>query len=878
MMPEADLSLLTSPRRRFFVREILGIFEAVLALLLFLALLSHASGDDWVGSVGAWVAGDLKFLFGRFVSYVVPIMLAADAWSVLLGRLPLAGKLRSWMRGLGAFLLLLAACGLLSLHVSLLSVGDPAAPGAAGSQASFEAGGLIGSFLIHPDGLNLPQFLGRPGGLVLFYGLAMVGLVLFTETLIRDLGRLVLGGLGALLRLLWWPLAGWVGPGLRRAIHIFRLESIREFMRGLEFRKASFAHRVLSPSPILDILPAPGDLDPEAGMDDGGDFSGADEAAGTDDYETNGAEKDEAIINGAARQPAQWDEDGGAMTLGAPDRASSVMGRKAAQRELDLFPQNYELPGLEMLADPPRTNYRMSEDEADRLSRRIEETLEQFKINVEVTEVVQGPVVTRFALHVAPGIRVSKILALENDMALALRAAQVRILAPIPGQAAVGIEVPNKRTNPVMLKELMSSEELKSAKSPLAFALGKNISGDPVIADLAKMPHVLIAGATGAGKSVCLNAIIASMLFRNPPDRVKFVMIDPKRVELSVYQGIPHLLAPVVSEPRKAAAALAWTVGQMESRYKLLAGVGVRNLDAYNALVKSSAAPPAQAGPNGSSSGGELKFLPRIVVVIDELADLMLVAKNEVEEYVIRLAQMARAVGIHLIVATQRPSVNVITGIIKANFPTRIAFRVTSKVDSRTILDMNGAQSLLGRGDMLFSPGGVKPFRIQGAFVSDAEIESLTDFIRSQQKANYEKEDFEELPTPAQRAKSQLMQSISPGAAGAVPDANGAGDSSLSDMAIPTAGRVAAVPLPPADMGGLTDEDLYDVALKLVLESRKASVSYIQRRLKIGYARAGRIMDMMEERGIVGPYQGSKPRDIIVDAEEFMERIDASDS
>jgi S-DNA-T family DNA segregation ATPase FtsK/SpoIIIE len=381
-----------------------------------------------------------------------------------------------------------------------------------------------------------------------------------------------------------------------------------------------------------------------------------------------------------------------------------------------------------------------------------------------------------------------------------------------------------------------------------------------VICDLAAMPHLLIAGTTGSGKSVCLNTIIASMLYRNKPDRVKFVMIDPKRVELSIYQAIPHLIAPVVSETKKAAAALAWCVEQMENRYKLLAEIGVRNLDSYNALLTEKVPSKKIMGRN------DLKFLPHIVIIIDELADLMMVAKNEVEEYIIRLAQMARAVGMHLILATQRPSVNVITGIIKANFPSRIAFQVSSKVDSRTILDLNGAEALMGRGDMLYSPGGAKPFRIQGCFVSDGEVERLADYIREQEKARYEKEDFEVKPTPAERAKAQLKTEEEGGE-----EIEAAGERVQQYLdGLATAGRAGTAPLTPADMELLSDEDLYDMALKLVLESRKASVSYIQRRMKIGYARAGRIMDLMEERGIVGPYQGSKPRDLRVDPEEYL--------
>jgi S-DNA-T family DNA segregation ATPase FtsK/SpoIIIE len=435
------------------------------------------------------------------------------------------------------------------------------------------------------------------------------------------------------------------------------------------------------------------------------------------------------------------------------------------------------------------------------------------------------------------------------------------------------VEVPNKRANTVMLKELLESEEFQAHKSTLAFTLGKNIAGEPVVCDLAQMPHLLIAGATGSGKSVCLNTIIASFLYRNKPDRVRFVMIDPKRVELSIYQAIPHLIAPVVTDTRKAAAALGWCVEQMEERYKRLADVGVRNIDGYNALAMGTE-------PSHKTLGNPLQYMPHIVMIIDELADLMMVAKNEVEEYVIRLAQMARAVGMHLIIATQRPSVNVITGIIKANFPSRIAFQVSSKVDSRTILDLNGAEALMGRGDMLYSPGGVKPFRLQGAFVSDAEVERLADAIRGQERARYEKEDFEVKPTAADRAKAQRGLGEEDyedgwedgdGADGAEEGDAEAGNGARGAMnGLAMRGRAADAPLKPCDVEAMSDEELYEMALRLVLESRKASVSYIQRRMKIGYARAGRLMDMMEENGIVGPYQGSKPRDLLVDPGKYL--------
>ncbi len=832
--------------RRLFVREVFGIAEAVFATLLFLALYSAQRSDQWIGSAGDWTARNLVFVFGRYVAFILPAMLGLNALNAILGRRPLIGQYRTPVRMMGAVAILVSSCAIITLY--FIRRGEREAT------RIFEAGGLIGSFLVDAEGMNLQRYIGRPGAFVILYGCLVIGAILFSETMLRDAGFFVLRTLGVLLI----P-ARWLNPMSQRAYEIrqsigrFWFRATGWLLHGINFRGRS-TDRVMAPLPILDIRPMGGNgsrnLDPPAGYVNDREFE---TATATDGFGSKNGDSDA-------------EED----LVESPFRVFRMRRQRQVPAERDqpefAFPDRcYELPAIDILAASPPATYRMTEDEAEELSQKIEQTLAQFKIEVEVIEVIQGPTVTRFAMRIAPGIRVNKILALENDLALALKAQHVRILAPIPGQAAVGIEVPNKVTNGVYLRELLENDAFKRSKAPLSFALGKNISGEPVIADLAQMPHVLIAGTTGSGKSVCLNTIIASMLFRNSPDRVKFVMIDPKRVELSVYQAIPHLIAPVVCDPRKAAAALAWTVEQMESRYKLLAEVGVRNIDGYNAIVNDTE-------PNKKAMGRELKFMPHIVMVIDELADLMMVAKNEVEEYVIRLAQMARAVGIHLIVATQRPSVNVITGIIKANFPSRIAFRVSSKVDSRTILDMNGAEALMGRGDMLYSPGGVKPFRIQGAFVSDGEIERLADRIRSQEKARYQIEDFTPAPTASQRAKEQLLSSL--GHSADSYDENGSDADGVEDgrefrLEPPTAGRVTAAPLPPADMESLTDDDLYDVALKLVLESRKASVSYIQRRLKIGYARAGRVMDMMEQRGIVGPYQGSKPRDLLVNPNEY---------
>ncbi len=460
----------------------------------------------------------------------------------------------------------------------------------------------------------------------------------------------------------------------------------------------------------------------------------------------------------------------------------------------------YRLPSLDLLQ---KTSGRTRRSGGAR-KELLEKTFASFGIEATVVNVSQGPVVTRYELQPAPGIKVSRITALADDIALAFAAEDVRIEAPVPGKPVVGIEVPNKRTEAVLLRDVLESPEFARHTSPLALVLGKDIAGEPVIADLKKWLHLLIAGATGAGKSVGLKAMIASLLFRTNPEEVKLLMVDPKRVELSVFDGIPHLISPVVVDPRKAANALRWAVVEMERRYQLFADSGMRNLEMY-----------MQAEPEPEE---EREKLPYIVIIIDELADLMMVAASEVEDAICRLAQMARAAGIYLIIATQRPSVDVITGLIKANVPSRISFAVSSQVDSRTILDMGGAERLIGKGDMLYYPvGSAKPTRAQGAWISDKEVEALVAFWKKQGEPEYEKA-IEETATGF-----------------------------------------------PADQEHEDDELLPD-AIRLVVENGQASISMLQRRFRIGYSRAARLIDVMEVRGIVGSYQGSKPRDVLVDS------------
>jgi S-DNA-T family DNA segregation ATPase FtsK/SpoIIIE len=505
---------------------------------------------------------------------------------------------------------------------------------------------------------------------------------------------------------------------------------------------------------------------------------------------------------------------------GVPPLVTEESEAKEAKRENDVgtgtsAPQagesnreSYTLPPLTLLRKPIKVkSSRLNKDLIENV-RILEETLDNFGIKVCVNEVHRGPAITRYEVQPAPGVKVSRIVRLADDIALSLAAPDVRIEAPIPGKSALGIEVPNKEVSTVYLREILETPEFQDAASKLTFALGKDIAGNPVVADLMKMPHLLIAGATGSGKSVCLNAIICSLIFKAAPSEVKFLLIDPKMVELITYNGIPHLLAPVVTDPKKAAGALKWVVSEMVNRYETFSSLGVRDINRYNKLLSSR--DPRQHQP-----------LPYIVVIIDELSDLMMVSPVDVEDAICRLAQMARAAGIHLVIATQRPSVDVITGVIKANIPSRISFAVSSQIDSRTILDLNGAEKLLGRGDMLFMPvGAIKPIRIQGALVTEKEVEDVVAYLVKHGEPVY----LSEFPSPDEEDADKEVE--------------------YGDSLVPEAAKV-------------------------VIDAGHASVSLLQRRLRIGYSRAARLMDILEAKGVVGPYEGAKPREVLMTVEQY---------
>ncbi|WP_046175467.1 FtsK/SpoIIIE family DNA translocase [Domibacillus indicus] len=525
-------------------------------------------------------------------------------------------------------------------------------------------------------------------------------------------------------------------------------------------------------------------------------------AESTQDFQVEAASSDPAPVISSFVEKAYTDEPAAEPSKVEPPETKETEPAVLSFTEEENT--DYQLPPSTILQKPQQADQSNEKKHIQKNAQKLEKTFQSFGVKARVTQIHLGPAVTKYEVQPDTGVKVSKIVGLTDDLALALAAKDIRMEAPIPGKSAIGIEVPNAEVAMVSFREVIEAKQNEKKESKLLAALGRDITGEAIAAELNKMPHLLVAGATGSGKSVCINGIITSILMRAKPHEVKMMMIDPKMVELNVYNGIPHLLAPVVTDAKKASQALKKVVGEMERRYDLFSHTGTRNIEGYNSHVTR----------HNNETGEKQPHLPYIVVIVDELADLMMVASNDVEDAITRLAQMARAAGIHLIIATQRPSVDVITGVIKANIPSRIAFSVSSATDSRTILDMGGAEKLLGRGDMLFYPSGaVKPVRVQGAFLSDEEVEDIVDFVISQQKAQYQEE--------------------------MIPD----------DIPETT---------------GQSEDELYDEAVQLISEMQTASVSMLQRRFRIGYSRAARLIDEMEMRGVIGPYEGSKPRTVLV--------------
>lgn len=524
-------------------------------------------------------------------------------------------------------------------------------------------------------------------------------------------------------------------------------------------------------------------------------------AAGIDDIVKKAAQK-----SAAAKSPV-------------PEEIASEIKAQSAKDDNNA---NYQFPPIDCLRKGSKSSSSIDSEELKQNASTLVSTLKSFGVETKVIDISRGPSVTRYELKPSAGVKISRITNLADDIALNLAASGVRIEAPIPNKAAVGIEIPNRNREVVTAREIIDTNQFRLAKSKLNVALGKDITGNVTCADLSKMPHLLIAGTTGSGKSVCVNSMIISILYNARPDEVKLLMIDPKKVEFTVYNGIPHLLVPVVTDPRKASGALNWAVSEMLNRYKLFSQANVRDMKGYNKLCENTP---------------DMKKLPHIVIFIDELSDLMMAAPNEVEDSICRLAQMARAAGMHLVIATQRPSVDVITGLIKANIPSRIALTVSSQIDSRTILDSAGAEKLLGNGDMLFNPiGAAKPIRVQGCFLTDEEVESVVDFIKSQESANYDEEVNEEIERQAAADTSKKK----------------GGSSDFTE-------------------GGEEEDEMLSKAIEVVVEAQMASTTLLQRKLRLGYARAARLVDTLEERGIVGPFEGSKPRKVLMTKQQWME-------
>src|SRR6266540_5339559 len=851
--------------------DIIGIVLISASLLTLVALCSYDFKDvpinatvtnspkhNWIGPAGAWLGFLLFFLFGAG-AYGLPIIGLFFGLSYLFQ--PMAYFHRRWV---WTAILLFCCLGLFDLHQSMKVLGNLS------GNINAPSGGWLGMML------NKYVFghFGQVGATIILATLYVISLLFLTNF-----------QLGEWLRGLWPQRA--TDPGGEQALSAEE-KALERRARELERQAKKLQEQVAKAGLGADLQPVPEptvrDLsvplakpafrssvrpgkarDAEAEAEEpvgveGEVISATEIAAATTPEilgrakEKTGEPKVEETAAAAAKGKTTESEKG--VVVEEKSAAESppkprVQPKKPKPIAVASTPLigNYQLPSLDLLnyADP---TVRPTESKEDLMAnaRLIQQTLAQFDIEVALGDITKGPTITRYELHPAPGVKLEKIAALNNNIAAALKAERIHILAPVPGKSSVGIEVPNIIKTKVIIRDLLESEEWRNTRARIPLALGKDVYGHPIMADLSEMPHLLIAGSTGSGKSVCINAIITSLLFRFSPDQLRFVMIDPKVVELQQYNALPHLVVPVVNDPKKVILALRWVVNEMEKRYQIFARVGVRNIKSFNERPKDKPLPKTEpelplkarkekieAGADGFAvEVDEEIVVPRdddivipeklsyIVVIIDELADLMLVAPADVEMAIARITQMARAAGIHCIVATQRPSVDVITGVIKANISARIAFQCASRVDSRTILDAMGAEKLLGKGDMLYlPPGSAKLIRAQGALILDQEIQSIVEFIARQGKPSYELEIHQQLSRPVSSSES-------------------------SDS-------------------GEQDEELIEQCIEVIRSEQKASVSLLQRRLKIGYGRAARIMDELENRGIVGPSKGAEPRDILID-------------
>ncbi|MBU1087447.1 MAG: DNA translocase FtsK [Candidatus Omnitrophica bacterium] len=709
---------------------------------------------NFTGYVGAYLVWGLLLAIG-WGAYFIPALFCLWAIGKIMGRI----TANFYAKFFGFFFVIWSFSAMMSTLTSSYNVSRMA------------TGGILGFY----TSLMLTKYFGEIGSMIILGTIFILSLLLATEFLIVPI---VLQSSKGLLQLLKLP--GFIKNDKTKAARQSRSARIRKVVTD--------------------------DYQEEEAEEDY-DTDGLDQPVKSNKRQKkkNVPEKEEAMVSKFLK-----------LVMKKPQPKIKAKAKKETPARVfaQKFVGDYKLPPLDLLTDPPPVEQRLIKDDLDGNSRILEETLRDFNIEVKVTAVEQGPVLTRYELQPAPGVKINQIMNLGDDIALNLKAPSVHIVAPIPGKGTVGVDVPNIKATLVFLKELLETPDFQDSVSKVTLALGKDISGNTLVADLAAMPHLLIAGTTGAGKTVCVNILIMSLLFQASPEEVKLILVDPKMVEMTMYNGLPHLICPVINDVKKAAGALEWAVSEMEDRYKLLAKVGVRNIAGYNQKIKE--------GLKEIEDGDKkipLELMPYIVIVIDELADMMLLSPKEVEGSITRLAQLSRAIGIHLVLATQRPSVDVITGLIKANFPARISFRVASKIDSRTVLDMNGADKLLGKGDMLFlKPGNFKLVRAQSALVNDDEIEKTVNFCKQQRLAVYS-------------------------------------DEILKD------------PVKMFASGTKHKKDaLFEEAAKLVINSQQASVSMLQRRLRLGYSRAARLIDMMEEEGIVGAFRGSKAREILVDS------------
>jgi S-DNA-T family DNA segregation ATPase FtsK/SpoIIIE len=816
-----------------------------IALYLILALASYSPDDPgWsyvgdvaqvsntAGRIGAWFADATLFLFG-FFAYLLPLMVGWSAWLVFRGSKegqPIPRVLVLSMRWLGFLITLAAGCGLAATHLGAFGVSLP--NGAGGGLGLLIRDAMLDAF--NPGGTDL-----------LLAGALLVGLTLFSGIswlkLVDQLGALVLQTTVSLMTRLRIRRAAAKGPqdqpeggeGLPKALNLIDPGSVSTMVSGLGgFIRGSGARigRVFDgvPRQVQEAMTDPEPTPPPAAPKPKPVIAKPPRAAAPAPLETKAEPPVERVERAdRAERVAQ------AERLNRAEQAEHrpVPSRAPAAVATPTPTDEFCLPSLDLLDAPRPTGRAYSDAQLETLSRQVEIKLADFGVDVQVVAVYPGPVVTLFELELAPGLKVSKITGLAKDLARALSTISVRVVEVIPGKSVIGIEIPNQQRETVFLRQTFGSSAYQEAKSPLTLGLGTNISGLPVVVDLARMPHALIAGTTGSGKSVALNGMILSLLYKAGPRDVRLIMVDPKMLELSVYEGIPHLLTPVVTDMKEAANALRWCVGEMERRYRLMAKLGVRNIAGYNRKIADAEAAgtpipdPTISSDFAATSGVEvptLGHLPYIVVIIDELADMMMVVGKKVEELIARLAQKARASGIHLLLATQRPSVDVLTGLIKANIPTRIAFQVSSRIDSRTVLDQMGAEQLLGNGDMLYlAPGGSIPQRVHGAFVDDHEVHRVVEYLKQFGSPDY-LEDVLREPT-------ETLPGIDPEPRGETEDT----------------------------------DPLFDEAVQIVVESRRASISGVQRRLKIGYNRAARMIEEMERIGIVGPAETNGNREVL---------------